>query len=126
MPLELFDNLSKQTPSPSHRSIQVGRIIRVKVPGSEKGLLVGALFSPGRELLIVRYDGVPGNLPRTQDDPTGIDDKDGVVEIPTTHPLGNKGILLPIDNGYTLHVQAYDSQMDMIPNAWNIQFDITD
>ena len=115
--MDLLDNLAKATSSPSHRSINQGVPIVISVPDSKTGYLICAIYQ-GNFPQIVRYDGLSGNLSGGNADP-----KDGIVIIPTWHPLDNKAVLME-PGIYLLKVQAFDSMTAAVPQSWNIQFDI--
>jgi hypothetical protein len=115
--LVLLDNLAKGVHTPSGRAIKQGRDIKVMVAGTEKGLLVAAIYK-NKFPQVVRYDGLPGTF--TDGKP---DQKDGFVEVPTSHPQLNGGVPLPLGQ-YTLHVEAEVNYGDMVPHFWNVQFDI--
>lgn len=112
MIMQLLDNLLKAQRSPTTRTIKQETNLLVKVPGSEKGYLQGAVYQ-GHFPQVVRWDGMAGNL----NDPL-----DGLITLPLGHPLGNSWIPLP-KGTYTLKVEAADS-MAAIPQFWNIDFDI--
>lgn len=114
--LNLYDNLQKNTSTPSHRSMPQGNMITIKVPTSENGYLYAAIYE-GKTPTIVRCDGMPGNGINGQPDT-----KDGIVNLPTTYEAGNQSLMLP-KGTYTLHVEA-SASIGGVPKVWDNEFDI--
>lgn len=115
------DNLYKGHGSPSGRSIKQGTVLIMQWPGSEKGYLVGGIYS-GKYPVIIREDGLPGN--QRDIDTNAPDIQDGKLEIPTYHKYGDKSPVINFPIGtYTLHVEASDDPK-ADPEFKNIEFDI--
>src|SRR5260370_41288519 len=104
--LKLLDNLLKQTSTFSHRAIQQGSCLKVKVPGTEQGYLEGTVYWNRFPDAPIEWSGLGIH--------TSDQDKDGLITIPLYNPFGKK-TPLPKANGYLLKVEGARSAQDMAP-----------